>query len=115
VSERKAVGVFHGEARVGEIYSGFAQLTLTPSDLASPLSLQMALSRMYDALMKAAQEGPKKKYVAEVRFTDSMGNPVVIALELGEKAPLFTKRQLKARVMIEIYEEDLEEREHAIE
>jgi len=115
VAERKAVGVFHGEAKVGEVYSGFTQLTLTPSDLASPLSLQMALSRMYDALIKAAQEGPKKKYVAEVRFTDSMGNPVVVALELGDKAPPFTKRELKARVMIEIYEEEHEEREPVID
>lgn len=115
MERKKAVGVFHGEAKVGEIYSGFTHLTLTPSDLSSPLSLQMALSRMYDALMRAAQEGPKKRYVAEVRFTDSMGNPVVLALELGDKVPPFTRKELKARVMVEVFEEEHEEQGAGIE
>ncbi|HDI46184.1 MAG TPA: hypothetical protein ENF82_00070 [Candidatus Methanomethylia archaeon] len=107
---RKAIGIFHGEAKVGEILGGFTQITLSPSDFSSPVSLQMALSRIYESMMKTLEQGPKKKYVAEIRFTDSLGNPVVFAVDLVEKPPPFSKRQLKARVMVEVFEEEFEER-----
>ena len=113
--EKKKIAIFHGEAKIGEIIGSLAQIQLRPEDFSSPVRLQMALSRIYDALLKTIEKGPRKKYVAEVRFTDSMGNPVVVALELGDKAPPFTKRELKARVMIEIYEEEHEEREPVID
>jgi hypothetical protein len=104
VSRRKAV--FEGEAKIGEVMGGFQAINLSPEDVSSPLSFQMALTRIYETLMKSIEEGPKKKYFAEVRFKDDMGNPVVISIDLGDKPPLFSNRKVKARVLVEIYEED---------
>ncbi len=103
---RKKIAVFHGEAKIGEIYGNFTQIQLRPEDFSSPVSLQMALSRIYDALIKSIEAGPKKKFVAEVRFKDSLGNPVFIAVDLGETPPPFKKKSAKARIFIEIYEEE---------
>jgi len=103
--EEKTIGIFNGTAKIGEIFAGFSQLTLTPQDMTSPVALQMALSRIYEAMTKAITSGPKKKYVAEVKFTDSLGNPVVIALDLGERMPPFTNKEVRARILIELYED----------
>jgi len=101
----KKIALFEGEARVGEVLKGLAQLQLRPEDFASPVALQMALSRVYEAVMRALHEGPRKTYVAEVKFTDSLGQPVVFAVDLGETPPPFQSSKVKARILVEIYEE----------
>lgn len=101
----KVIGVLSGTAKVGEILAGFTQLSITPQDMTSPVALQMAISRIYETMTKAVEAGPKKKYVAEVKFTDSMGNPIVMALDLGDKVPPFMNKEVKARVLIELYED----------
>jgi hypothetical protein len=103
--EGRAVGIFNGTAKVGDVLSGFTQIALTPQDLTSPIAMQMAMSRIYEAMTKAVEGGPKKKFIAEVRFSDSMGNPVVLALDLGEKMPTFTKNEVKARILVELFED----------
>ena len=105
-SGEKRLAIFEGEARVGEVVQGLQAIQLRPEDLASPVALQMAISRIYEAVMKAFEEGLKKRYVAEVRFTDSLGNPVIIAVDLGDTPPPFAKDKVKARVVIELYEEE---------
>ncbi len=100
------VKLFEGEAKVGQMLKGMQVIQLRPEDLQSPISLQMALSRIYDAVLRMMQEGPKKVYVAEVRFTDDLGNPVVFAVELGESPPPFTREKVKARIVVELFEEE---------
>ena len=102
----KRIAIFDGNAKIGEIIGGLSQIQLKPEDFSSPVSLQMAFSRIYEALMKTFEEGFKKRYVAEVRFTDSLGNPVAIAVDLGESPPPLPKKEAKARVIVEIYYED---------
>ncbi len=102
----KVIKIFEGQAKIGEIIQGLQNIMLRPEDLSSPVSFQMAISRIMDALMKSVEEGPKKRYVAEIRFTDSLGNPVVIAVDLGETLPPFSKREIKARILIELFEQD---------
>lgn len=102
----KVIKIFEGKAKIGEIISGFEQIVLRPEDLSSPISFQMALSRIMNSLMKSLEKGPRRKYVAEVRFGDSMGNTVVFAIDLGENPPLFSRREVKARIVVELYEED---------
>lgn len=110
MSENRTVGgIFKGSARIGEIMDTFTQLTLTPQDMTSPVALQMALSRIYEAMTRAITMGPKKKYVAEVKFIDSLGNPVTIALDLGEKMPPFSNKEVKAKISIELFEEEPKE------
>ncbi len=103
---KKSIGIFNGSAKVGEILSGFTQVAITPQDMTSPIAMQMALSRIYEAMTKVVETGPKKKFIAEVRFTDSLGNPVSFALDLGEAVPPFTTNEVKARVMVELYEDN---------
>ncbi len=104
------VKVFEGEARVGQVMKGLEVVQLRPEDFASPVSLQMALTRIYDAVLRMMQEGPKKVYIAEVRFKDDLGNEVVFAVELGESPPPFTREKVKARIMVELFEEEGEEK-----
>ncbi len=104
----KKLAIFEAEARVGEVMQGLQAIQLRPEDFSSPVALQMALSRIYEAVLKAFEFGPKKRYVAEVRFTDSLGNPVVFAVDLGEAPPPFSKDKVKARVVVELYEEEEE-------
>ena len=99
------IKVFEGEARIGSMLKGLEVVQLKPEDFQSPVALQMALSRIYDAVLRVMQEGPKKVYVAEVRFQDDLGNPVSIAVELGESPPPFTSDKVKARIVIELFEE----------
>ncbi len=101
----RVMGVLSGTAKVGEVLAGFTQLSITPQDMTSPVALQMAISRIYETMTKAVEAGPKKKYVAEVKFADSMGNPIVMALDLGIKVPPFVNKEVKARVLIELYED----------
>ncbi|OYT41098.1 MAG: hypothetical protein B6U89_00250 [Desulfurococcales archaeon ex4484_58] len=101
----KIIKYFEGEAKIGEVLQGFENLVIKPEDLASPVSFQMAITRMIDTLMKSMSEGTKKKYIAEIRFKDSTGNPVIVAVDLGENKPLFTSDKVKARILIELYEE----------
>jgi len=104
----KRLAIFEGEARIGEVMQGLQAIQLRPEDFASPVALQMALSRIYEAVLKAFESGPKKRYIAEIRFTDSLGNPVTFAVDLGETPPPFSKNKVRARIVVEIYEDDEE-------
>lgn len=98
---------FEGEAKIGRVLKNIATISLKPEDFSSPISLQMAFSRIYDALMRIMEEGgPKPTYIAEVRFTDDLGNQVAFAVDLGEELPPFSTDKVKARVIVEIYEEE---------
>jgi len=102
----KRITVFEGKARIGTVIGNLAQVQLRPEDLSSPIAFQMALSRIYEAVMKAVESGLKKIYVAEIRFRDSLGNNVVFAVNLGESPPPFSKDVVKARIVVEIFEEE---------
>lgn len=106
MGESKKVIIFEGQARIGEIMKGFTQIQLRPEDFSSPLALQMALTRIYEGLMRAMSEGPRRTFVAEVRFTDSLGQAVAVGVDLGSTPPPFSKNVVKARVIIELYEEE---------
>lgn len=96
---------FEGKARIGETMGSFKAIQLKPEDFSSPLALQMALTRIFSDLMKIFNEGDKTHYVADVRFTDSMGNPVSIGVDFGDKIPPFSKKEVKVKAIIEFYEE----------
>ena len=102
---KRKIAVFEGEGRIGEIIKEFATIRLTPEDFSSPIALQMALSRIYGALLKSMEKGPKKHYVAEIRFRDSLENTIVFAIDLGEEPPPFTRKNIKARIIVELFEE----------
>ncbi len=104
--KEKKIAMFQGNARIGEVIGGLASIQLRPEDFTSPIALQMAFSRIYEGVMKAMEKGPKKKYIAEVKFTDSLGNPIVVGVDLGESPPPFSKNEVKARILIELYEEE---------
>ncbi len=104
IEATKRIALFEGKARIGEVIKELAQVRLTPEDFSSPISLQMAISRIYSALLKTMEQGPRKHYVAEIRFKDSLGNTVVFAVDLGDTPPPFTSREVKARIIVEIYE-----------
>ncbi len=98
---------FEGEAKIGKVMKNIATISLKPEDFSSPIALQMAFSRIYEAMMRMIEEGgPKPSYVAEVRFTDDLGNNVVLAVDLGGELPPFSKDKVKAKITIEIYEEE---------
>jgi hypothetical protein len=105
----KKVIVFDGKARIGEVMGGLTNIQFRPEDFSSPIAMQMAFSRIYEGVIKALEEGPKKRYVAEVKMTDSLGNQVVIGVDLGESPPPFSKSEVKARVTIELFEEEGED------
>ena len=99
--------MFVGEARIGKVMKPLASITLRPEDFSSPISLHMAITRIYESIIKAMEErGPTSTYIAEVKFTDDMGNNVAVAVDLGESLPPFSKDKVKARVIVEIVEED---------
>ncbi len=102
----KHIAVFEGEARIGEVLSGLQAIQLRPEDFSSPVALQMAFTRIYESVIRALQEGPRKRYIAEIKFTDSLGNQVVFGVDLGEKLPPFSKDRVKARILVEIFEDD---------
>lgn len=97
--------VFEGTARIGEVMSTFKSITLRPEDFSSPIALQMALTRIYDTIMRSITETPRKAFIAEIRFTDSMGNTVVFAADLGESPPPLSGAKVKARITIELLED----------
>lgn len=98
---------YEGRARIGRVMRNLMTLTLRPEDFSSPVSLQMAISRIYESMMKVFESGgPKPGYVAEVRFKDDMGNNVVFAVDLGGSTPPFSRDRVKARVIVELYEEE---------
>lgn len=101
---KKRIAIFTGQAKVGEVLGELATIQLRPEDFSSPIALQMAISRIYNALLKSLEKGFKKKYVAEVRFTDALGNNIVFAVDLGEEPPPFASNNVKARILVEIYE-----------
>jgi hypothetical protein len=98
---------FEGKAKIGEVMGNLMSIQLRPEDLSSPLSFQMALSRIYSEVMKMLQ-GPQsnRKYVAEVTFVDSLGNTVSAGIDLGENVPPLSNKQVKAKVIVEIYDEE---------
>lgn len=104
---REMTREYIGRAKVGRIMRNFMAVTLKPEDLTSPLALQMAISRIYESMMKVFESGgPKPGYVAEVRFRDDMGNNVVFAVDLGETLPPFSKDRVKARITVELFEDE---------
>lgn len=99
---------FNGKARIGKVMGGMQSIVLKPEDLSSPVAFQMALSRIMEAAMKMVESGgPKPRYVAEIRFTDDLGNNVVFAVDLGEQIPPFSSENVKARIKVELF--DVEE------
>ena len=105
----KKVVEFVGEAKLGRLDVPPMVLELGPDDLASPLSFQMALSKLIDKIMDTLEKPPEPHYYAEVRLRDHLNRPVSIAIDLGKSIPPFSKDKVKARVIIEIYEEEEEE------
>ncbi|ADL19552.1 MULTISPECIES: hypothetical protein [Acidilobus] len=107
--EERAEIVRHvqAEAKVGKALKNIAMISLKPDDLASPASFQMAISRLYESIMKMMESGgPEQTYIAEVRFTDDLGNPVSIAIDLGKETPPFSSQKVKAEITIRLYEEE---------
>ncbi|MEM0046682.1 MAG: hypothetical protein QW437_03880 [Fervidicoccaceae archaeon] len=104
----RKIAVFEGKARIGEIMGGLTNIQLRPEDFSSPVALQMAFSRIYEGVIKALEEGPKKRFVAEVKLTDSLGNQIVMGIDLGEAPPPFSKSEVKARITVELFEEEEE-------
>lgn len=102
----RRLAIFEGEAKIGHVMQGIQAIQLKPEDFTSPVALQMALSRIYEAVLKTLESGPRKRYIAEVKFTDSLGNNIALAVDLGESPPPFEKDKVKARIVIELYEED---------
>jgi len=96
---------FNGEARVQRALLNIAQIKVSPEDLSNPISFQLALSRIYDNLMKVLEGGFKYSYVAEVKFKDSLGNQIVFAVNLGDSMPPVSSDRLKARIIVELVEE----------
>jgi hypothetical protein len=96
---------FVGEAKIGEVMTFLKDIKISPEDLSSPVAFQMALSRIYDAVMRNITRGPNKTYIAEVRFTDSMGNRVVFAVDLGPSPPPVSSARVKAKITIEFFED----------
>lgn len=98
---------FEGTARVGKAIRGFLSMSLKPEDFSSPVALQMAFSRIYEAMMKMMEGSAQETtYVAEVRFNDDMGNQIVVAVDLGPSLPPLSTDRVRARIKIELYEED---------
>jgi len=97
---------FEGRAKIGEVMGNLVSIQLKPEDLSSPLAFQMALSRIYNEVLNMMQQQPKVHYVAEVKFNDSMGNPVVIGVDFGDKIPAMSKKDVKAKITIEFYDEE---------
>ncbi len=94
------------EAKIGKALKNIAMISLRPEDFSSPVSFQMALSRLYESVMKMMESGgPEQTYVAEVKFTDDLGNQVSIAIDLGKAVPPFSSEKVKAEVTIRLYEE----------
>lgn len=87
------------------IAKGLAEVRLSPQDFSDPVSFQLAISRMYETLMRVVEEGSKYSYVAKVKFRDSLGNEVTIAIDLGEELPPFMNKNVKAKITVELYEE----------
>ncbi|MEB3845310.1 MAG: hypothetical protein LRS48_06520 [Desulfurococcales archaeon] len=107
VEEPQVKKDYTGEAKIGRVMKNIATISLKPEDFSSPISLQMAFSRIYEAMMRMVEEGgPRPSYVAEVKFTDDLGNQVVFAVDLGENVPPFSKEKVKARIVVELYEEE---------
>ncbi|AWR97814.1 hypothetical protein DFR86_09830 [Acidianus sulfidivorans JP7] len=97
---------FQGKAKIGEVMGNLASIQLKPEDFSSPLALQMAFSRIYNEIMNAMSKGPEKHYVADVKFTDSLGNPVSIGVDFGNSIPPLSKQEVKVKITIEFYDED---------
>lgn len=92
---------------MGKAFRGFLSMSLRPEDFSSPVALQMAMSRIYEAMMKMMEgSGPETTYVAEVKFTDDMGNQIVLAVDLGPSVPPLASDRVKARIKVELYEEE---------
>ena len=106
MEESKKTIIFEGEAKIGYVQLPTVTLSLEPEDLESPLSLQMALSRIMEEISKALESPPEGKYVAEVKFKDHLNKPVFVAVDLGKSLPPFSKNKVKARIIIELYEEE---------
>ncbi|MGC8631496.1 MAG: hypothetical protein ACP5T2_03630 [Thermoprotei archaeon] len=99
------LAIFTGNAKIGQVMGGVQALTLTPQDLSSPTSLQMALTRIMDSIAKLSTSEPQKKWVADIRFTDGMGNQVSFAVDLGPMPPLEAK-EYKARIIVELLKDE---------
>ncbi|MGC9071669.1 MAG: hypothetical protein ACP5HK_03105 [Acidilobus sp.] len=102
----EVVKTFSGEGRVGKALKNVAMVSLRPEDFSSPVAFQMALSRLYESVMKMFESGgPKQTYVVEIKFTDDLGNPVSFAVDIGESVPPFSSEKVKVEVSVRIYEE----------
>ncbi|QKQ99385.1 hypothetical protein GWK48_02340 [Metallosphaera tengchongensis] len=97
---------FEGKAKIGEVMGNLTSIQLRPEDLSSPIAFQMAISRIYSELMNMMNQGPTKHYVAEVKFTDSMGNPVAVGVDFGDRIPPLSKKEVKVKVILEFYDEE---------
>ena len=102
---KEFIGVGKVEKAIVDLARGLADARLSPSDLTNPVSFQLAFSRLYKALIESMEGGPKEEYVSEVRFKDDLGNDVVLAIDLGKEVPPFAKKNIRARIIVELYEE----------
>jgi hypothetical protein len=98
--------VFEGVAKVGKVTIPPVTFSLNPEDLSSPLSLQMALNKLFENIANALEGEIKPRYLAEVKFNDHLGTPVVFAIDLGDRLPPFSKDKVKVKITVELYEDE---------
>ncbi|EZQ06788.1 MULTISPECIES: hypothetical protein [Acidianus] len=97
---------FEGKAKIGEVMGNLTSIQLKPEDFSSPIALQMAFSRIYNEIMNAMSQSPQKHYVADVKFNDSLGNPISVGVDFGNNIPPLSKQDVKVKITIEFYDED---------
>ena len=101
--------MLEGTARIGKVMVPPITLSLSPEDLSSPLSFQMALNKLLENIANALEGEIKPRYLAEVKFNDHLGTPITFAIDLGDKLPPFSKDKVKVKITVEFYDTEDEE------
>ena len=112
MSEKPALRLeFSGKAKVGEVSALFKELNLDVEEmLTNPTAFYMSLTKLLNAITaKDFSQLTQKSYMASISFKDSNGKTITFNADLGDKMPLISKDEVKARIIIEIYDEEPKE------
>lgn len=100
---------FEGTAKIKQISKLYTDLVGTEE--LDTLDITHIFTKILDSLTSNPSKLEEKVFVAKIGFKDSAGHDVGFVINVGDKTPPFSRDKVRARIVVEIYDENPKEDE----
>ena len=100
---------FEGAAKIKQISKLYKEFV--GAEEPDTLDIASILTKLLDNVMSDLSKLEEKTFVAKIAFKDSVGHEASFTVDIGNKVPPFSRDKVRARVIVEIYDDEPKEGE----